>query len=231
MNAKIVSTWGAIIVSVIALVTFTGALVVSFFRQDPGLLNLTVGAAIANATTAIGFWLGSSSGSQKKDEVIGAALAATRPAAVAAAPVVTAISPLSGAGAGGTTVTVTGSGFTGATSVQFGASSASTMTIVSDTQITATSPAGSGTVDVTVATPAGTSATSPADQFTYGIPRSILTTLIAITTHVVTDFLQLSKLDIAQQVSLPGIDSHLLARFGIGQGAYLAKKAASNLGS
>jgi hypothetical protein len=71
-----------------------------------------------------------------------------------------------GAG-GGATVTVTGTGFTGATSVRFGASNASAITVVSDTQITATSPAGSGTVDVTVVTPAGTSATSPADQFTY----------------------------------------------------------------
>ena len=36
------------------------------------------------------------------------------------------------------------------------------------TTITATSPAGTGTVDVTVVTPGGTSATLPADQFTYG---------------------------------------------------------------
>ena len=85
----------------------------------------------------------------------------------AAAPVVTAVSPTSGGAGGGATVTVTGTGFTGATSVRFGASNASAMTVVSDTQITATSPAGSGTVDVTVVTPAGTSATSPADQFTY----------------------------------------------------------------
>lgn len=99
--------------------------------------------------------------------MIGAALAG-RTAAGAAAPVVTAINPTRGGAGGGTTVTVTGSGFTGATAVRFGASSASAMTVVSDTQITATSPAGSsGTVDVTVVTPAGTSATSPADQFTY----------------------------------------------------------------
>lgn len=63
-------TLGAIIVSVVALSTFTGALVVSFFFRDSGLLNLTVGAAIANATTAVGYWLGSSSGSKGKDEAI-----------------------------------------------------------------------------------------------------------------------------------------------------------------
>ena len=85
----------------------------------------------------------------------------------AAAPVVTAISPASGGGGGGTQVMVTGSRFTGATSVRFGARSAGAMTIISDTQIIATCPAGSGTVDVTVVTQAGTSATSPADRFTY----------------------------------------------------------------
>ena len=41
------------------------------------------------------------------------------------------------------------------------------MTVDSDTEITATSPPGSGTVDVTVVTPTGTSVTSPADQFSY----------------------------------------------------------------
>jgi hypothetical protein len=82
-------------------------------------------------------------------------------------PVVTAISPGRGVAAGGDTVTVTGSEFTGATSVQFGTSSASGMTVVSDTQITATSPAGSGTVYVTVVRPDGPSGTSVADQFTY----------------------------------------------------------------
>jgi hypothetical protein len=75
MDPRTASLWGAIIVSVVTLLTFTGALVVSFFFKDSGLLNLTVGAAIANATTAVGFWLGSSSGSQKKDDLIGAALA------------------------------------------------------------------------------------------------------------------------------------------------------------
>src|SRR5271167_262106 len=105
MDSKIVSLWGAIIVSVVALVTFTGALIVAYLMGDKavGLLNLTVGAAIANATTAVGFWLGSSSGSQKKDDVISAAL---RASTGAAAPVVTAISPKNGSAAGGTTVMV-----------------------------------------------------------------------------------------------------------------------------
>ncbi len=64
-----------------------------------------------------------------------------------------------------------------------------------------------------------------------GDTQMILITLIAIATYVVTSFHQLGGLEIAQQVSLPDIDSYLLASFGIGQGAYLAKKAASNLGN
>ena len=161
MDHRTASLWGAIIVSVVTLLTFTGALVVSFFFKDSGLLNLTVGAAIANATTAVGFWLGSSSGSQKKDELISALAVSSG----AAAPAVTSTSPKSGGVA--TAVTVTGSGFTGATSVQFGGNTATAMTVVSDAQIIATSPPGSGTVDITVVGPAGTSAISPAARFTY----------------------------------------------------------------
>ncbi len=82
------------------------------------------------------------------------------------APTVTKIAPISGPAAGGTTVTITGSGFTGASKVLFGTAVAS-FTVVSDTQITVTSPAGSGTVHVTVTTPGGTSATSNADLFQY----------------------------------------------------------------
>ncbi len=84
-----------------------------------------------------------------------------------ALPVVTGVSPASGPAAGGTSVVITGSGFTGATSVGFGVTGTPQMTVDSDTQITATSPAGSGTVDITVVTAAGTSATVAADQFTY----------------------------------------------------------------
>ena len=84
------------------------------------------------------------------------------------APAVTSINPSSGTTAGGTSVTVTGTGFTGATAVKFGATNAASYTVNSATQITATSPAGSaGTVDITVTTAGGTSATGAADQFTY----------------------------------------------------------------
>ena len=50
--------------------------------------------------------------------------------------------------------------------MNFGANAA-TFTVNNATTITATAPAGTGTVDVTVTTPGGTSTTSAADQFTY----------------------------------------------------------------
>jgi IPT/TIG domain/HYDIN/CFA65/VesB-like, Ig-like domain/Viral BACON domain len=82
-------------------------------------------------------------------------------------PAVTSISPASGSSNGGTNVTITGTGFSSATSVSFGRTPASNFNIVSDAQIIATSPAGSGTVDVTVTSPGGTSTASSSDQFTY----------------------------------------------------------------
>ena len=85
-------------------------------------------------------------------------------------PTITSISPTSGPTAGGTSVTITGTGFTGTTGtagVTFGANNATTYTVNSNTQITATAPAGTGTVDVRVTSPGGTSVTSAADQFTY----------------------------------------------------------------
>lgn len=81
-------------------------------------------------------------------------------------PRVTGISPATGTKVGGNNVTITGSGFTDVTEVEFGSVRA-VVTAQSDTEITVTSPPGSGTVDVTVVTPGGTSATNPADQFSY----------------------------------------------------------------
>jgi hypothetical protein len=85
----------------------------------------------------------------------------------AAAPTVTAVSPNNGPASGGTQVTLTGTGFTGATQVSFGGTTAY-FTVLSDTSISCTSPAhAAGTVDITVTGPGGTSTTSSADQFTY----------------------------------------------------------------
>jgi hypothetical protein len=82
-------------------------------------------------------------------------------------PTVTALQPSTGPEGGGTTVIITGTGFTGATAVAFGAAPATSFTVDLDTQITAVSPPGTGTVDVRVTAGGVTSRTSPADQFTY----------------------------------------------------------------
>jgi hypothetical protein len=86
------------------------------------------------------------------------------------APTVTSVSSNSGPAAGGTVVTITGTDFTGATSVKFGGVAAAAFSVTNATTISATSPAGSGVVDVTVTTAGGTSATSANDQFTYLAP-------------------------------------------------------------
>ena len=83
------------------------------------------------------------------------------------APTVTGITPASGPSAGGTSVTLTGTNLTGASEVDFGAMPASAFTVNSATSITVTTPPGSGTVDATVVTAGGTSATSANDQFTF----------------------------------------------------------------
>ncbi len=82
------------------------------------------------------------------------------------APVVRGVQPNAGPVGGGTPVTISGSGFRGATAVRFGQSQA-TFSVDSDGQITATSPPagtpGAVSVSVTTKQGAGTGAT-----FTYG---------------------------------------------------------------
>lgn len=69
----------------------------------------------------------------------------------------------------GAAVTITGVGFTGATAVHFGSIPATFTPSSSSpsTGLIATVPSGSGTVDVTVTTPVGTSTAVPGDEFTF----------------------------------------------------------------
>jgi alpha-tubulin suppressor-like RCC1 family protein len=84
---------------------------------------------------------------------------------------VTSVTPSAGPTAGGTSVNITGTGLSGATSVKFGATEATSFTVNSDTSITAVSPAESaGTVDVTVTTPVDTSLAASTDRFSYVPP-------------------------------------------------------------
>ena len=60
--------------------------------------------------------------------------------------------------------------------MHFGANAATGVIVNSATSVSATSPAGTGTVDVTVTTPGGTSATNPpGDQFTYNAAAPTVT--------------------------------------------------------
>jgi hypothetical protein len=89
---------------------------------------------------------------------------------IVATPVVSGVSPSSGQTTATTAVTISGTGFSGATSVTFGGSPA-VFSVVSDVLIQATAPAhAAGLVDVIVSTPAGDSPVSPASQFTYVAP-------------------------------------------------------------
>ncbi len=84
------------------------------------------------------------------------------------APTVTNLSTTSGSTGGGTSLTITGTNFIGVSAVKFGSIYATSFTVTDSDHITVVDPPQSaGTVDVTVVTPAGTSATSSADQFTY----------------------------------------------------------------
>lgn len=86
-------------------------------------------------------------------------------------PTLTSIAPDTGPTTGGTSVTITGTNLTGATTVMFGANPATGVVVNSDTSVTALSPAGSaGIVDVTVTTAAGTTTVVSAGEFTYEAP-------------------------------------------------------------
>ena len=83
-------------------------------------------------------------------------------------PTVAAVSPDSGPTAGGTSVAITGTNFTGVTAVTFGSTAATGFVVNSTTSITVPAPAAAaGTVNVTVTASGTTTATSSADQYTY----------------------------------------------------------------
>jgi len=86
-------------------------------------------------------------------------------------PLIAKLSLKKGPAAGGTSVMITGTNFTDATSVKFGSTRVS-YTVNSPTSITAITPAGTAgsVLDVTVLTPNGTSMTTTKDHFTYEAP-------------------------------------------------------------
>ena len=91
---------------------------------DPAHLQAVVDVTVANA--------GGTSATSSADQF----------SYIASLPAVTSINPDIGPTSGGTSVIVTGSGFFGASAVVFGTTPATTFTVNSPTQITATAPAG-----------------------------------------------------------------------------------------
>jgi YVTN family beta-propeller protein len=92
-------------------------------------------------------------------------------------PSVIALNPTFGTPFGGTSVEITGENFTNATSVTFGGVAVLSFTINGDESITAISPPGTGTVDVVVTSPDGSSKVSDKSKFTYIFPIPIVARL------------------------------------------------------
>ncbi len=103
---------------------------------------------------------------------VGLTLTLDCPGSAATTPTVTALSSQDGSSGGGEAVEIDGTGLTGATAVHFGNLAAKGVTVLSDDAVAAIAPTGSSTVDVTVTTPGGTSATSSADRYVYVPPSS-----------------------------------------------------------
>jgi hypothetical protein len=171
------------------------AQIIAHAMQQYGLVLADIGSAMyvtgssasQNANNAINFtW--------DMNDVLGLrALTAANFEVVDLTPQVTGLSASSGTA--GSTVTITGQNFSGAAgrlSVLFGTTPAASLTVMDDTHVTAVVPNGSGTVNVMVQSGIvatdpnnpndnvknpvfgyGTSATSAADQFTYGTGPTI----------------------------------------------------------
>ena len=129
-----------------------------------GTTSVTVGFAVAtftvisstqiNAVTPVG-----TAGAQNVVVTTpsGSATAVGAFTYTAIAPTITTVVPNSGPVSGGTLITITGTNFTGATSVTIGGTAATSFSVVSATQITAVTPVGTvGAKDVAVTTAGGT---------------------------------------------------------------------------
>lgn len=176
-------TWAdALAVNVLFTATTTGGSSATFTNPHATLASMTAGGATGNALLNT-FYLPVSDLISNNDNYLESWITnVTSPVTsgmsftyTPAAPTVTNVNPnTNGNTAGGDSVTITGTNFTDsggawqATAVSFGGTPATSVVVVNATTITCVSPAGTGTVDVTVTSIGGTSATSPSDQFTYG---------------------------------------------------------------
>jgi hypothetical protein len=72
------SVWAKPTVSVVGLLIFVIGYGISFLTKDATVQTMFAGAAIAMGQQVIGYWLGSSAGSTKKDATIAAAAVASK---------------------------------------------------------------------------------------------------------------------------------------------------------
>lgn len=111
----------------------------------------------------------SGSGSGTSRVTLGVSYGAVPPA------VLTSLSPTTGSESGGTAVTLTGTGFSDATGVEFDGVPATSVVVVNATTITCVTPPGTvGLADVTVLSPAGNSTLANSFTYTSDIPASQL---------------------------------------------------------
>lgn len=82
------------------------------------------------------------------------------------APTYTSVSPTSGAEAGGDVIVITGTGFQQYATVTIGGEAATSISVDSSTQITCTTPAGTGTVDIVI-TNIDTQSVTGSSEYTY----------------------------------------------------------------
>jgi zinc transporter ZupT len=65
-----IATYGAVVTSILACIGFIGALVIAYLSKDQQNLGMLLGVVAGAFNTVVAFWLGSSAGSQKKDEAL-----------------------------------------------------------------------------------------------------------------------------------------------------------------
>lgn len=68
-------------------------------------------------------------------------------------------------------------------------------------------------------------------KFDLGDFQMLVLTLLAVAMYLVTFYTFLGLIDRLPAINLPDVDTTILSAFGLGQGAYLTKKAAGNPGT
>ncbi len=135
----------------------------------PGMVSEAKAAAATGIQTATTTWSGGSAA------WFGVIVPLVGTGGAPAAPTVITISPNNGPAAGGTSVTITGTGFLAGASVTFGTTAATNVVVVSSTSITAATPAhAAGAVNVTVTNTDSQSGTLP-NAYTYTNPAPTVT--------------------------------------------------------